>query len=337
MRGKLNQEALPPSGGRIIPAHAGQTVGSARRAESVADHPRACGANIGGAAKSAGESGSSPRMRGKHEFDLPQHDQRRIIPAHAGQTVRGFGRVEHGADHPRACGANYQRASRSTMVFGSSPRMRGKHHQRGHGPATDRIIPAHAGQTAPSHWTRSRTADHPRACGANRITDTTMVNHEGSSPRMRGKLVDAPAELGVLRIIPAHAGQTCATSKDGSVGSDHPRACGANRVEFTDIELRYGSSPRMRGKPKSTSALTGLFRIIPAHAGQTLARGWCIVSRKDHPRACGANTSTIHIDVPKNGSSPRMRGKQLAKNLLPFPARIIPAHAGQTLCLPRKP
>ena len=86
-------------------------------------------------------------MRGK----LAEHSScacdRRIIPAHAGQT-RTTRPERHGVtDHPRACGANQISVVIPFDVNGSSPRMRGK--LRGLVLAVDehRIIPAHAGQT----------------------------------------------------------------------------------------------------------------------------------------------------------------------------------------------
>ena len=71
-------------------------------------------------------------------------------------------------------------------------------------------------------------------------------------------------------------------------------------------------------------------RIIPAHAGQT----WTAVTGRnagtDHPRACGANFCMSMRVLRFIGSSPRMRGKQLRRELHKVARRIIPAHAGQT-------
>ena len=73
---------------------------------------------------------------------------------------------------------------------------------------TPRIIPAHAGQTS-GHpaWSVPGT-DHPRACGANVMVGYLTSADNGSSPRMRGKLVDLRHSVRESRIIPAHAGQT---------------------------------------------------------------------------------------------------------------------------------
>ena len=65
MRGKQAAKAKQANAERIIPAHAGQTSPAMRTSRLHADHPRACGANVGGRGADAGLDGSSPRMRGK--------------------------------------------------------------------------------------------------------------------------------------------------------------------------------------------------------------------------------------------------------------------------------
>ena len=86
MRGKRPLNRSRPATGRIIPAHAGQTIYRRSASTCNADHPRACGANIDIFVVAYAIDGSSPRMRGKPQaFDRELTDGR-IIPAHAGQT-----------------------------------------------------------------------------------------------------------------------------------------------------------------------------------------------------------------------------------------------------------
>ena len=86
----------------------------------------------------------------------------------------------------------------------------------------------------------------------------------------------------------------------------------------------------MRGKRCGVAAAVVTYRIIPAHAGQTLPRGPRIRPWSDHPRACGANwVLGQHVNVAP-GSSPRMRGKPGLRGNFCLSIRIIPAHAGQT-------
>ena len=147
--------------------------------------------------------------------------------------------------------------------------MRGKPVHVHHAVARVRIIPAHAGQT------RRRTAryrpnpDHPRACGANAVMGPAGTGLDGSSPRMRGKPDFFDVSTDLVRIIPAHAGQTPSRGSYTSAVPDHPRACGANAYPCYAIHCLIGSSPRMRGKPTDLAASVDKARIIPAHAGQT--------------------------------------------------------------------
>ena len=174
-------------------------------------------------------------------------------------------------------------------VPGSSPRMRGKLGRGETEVVAVRIIPAHAGQTHGLMIADRRSSDHPRACGANRFTGIVPVIRIGSSPRMRGKHRWAGCPRWLRRIIPAHAGQTHPHERRRPSISDHPRACGANRLSCWTSSQGFGSSPRMRGKLEHSITLGHTGRIIPAHAGQT----WAATRRRkpssDHPRACGAN------------------------------------------------
>ena len=315
---------------RIIPAHAGQTWWSRRGSGRLPDHPRACGANDSGVTSASERCGSSPRMRGKRQHRQVRADHERIIPAHAGQTARSL--VSSGVlpDHPRACGANSVTLALSWPRPGSSPRMRGKRVQPAGIEERDRIIPAHAGQTGQSPSVAVEDADHPRACGANTYSPKIPQLSCGSSPRMRGKHILAEDSSTVMRIIPAHAGQTSFGWPVMRWPPDHPRACGANLSARYPDAVVLGSSPRMRGK-QSTCAWSRLQRrIIPAHAGQTHTRCRRRPQAPDHPRACGANTSSTERVYPAAGSSPRMRGKRQGSATGRPNERIIPAHAGQT-------
>ena len=269
-------------------------------------------------------------MRGKPVRCQPCVLPFRIIPAHAGQTV--FLYEAHGAltDHPRACGANPIDGGEMLNASGSSPRMRGKLGVIKSMRFTERIIPAHAGQTAAVNAATHSCTDHPRACGANGSHLGVGHRFHGSSPRMRGKRYAAVLPGASSRIIPAHAGQTDCAATLVTCKTDHPRACGANlRAMAATVRIR-GSSPRMRGKPIMGAYNPITRRIIPAQAGQTCKSSTLSQCPADHPRACGANHVHINNRLSILGSSPRMRGKRGNYAKTRAATRIIPAHAGQT-------
>ena len=212
------------------------------------DHPRACGANSGQPQTGGDDFGSSPRMRGKPAARSRRVMRVRIIPAHAGQTSAAARAGWSRPDHPRACGANVLTLHLHHAASGSSPRMRGKRQMATLMSSTQRIIPAHAGQTSRRNSSCYRQPDHPRACGANVISGRLRHASGGSSPRMRGKLHQVQRATYADRIIPAHAGQTPPDSPPVVFHPDHPRACGANVIHVQSALIASGSSPRMRGK-----------------------------------------------------------------------------------------
>ncbi len=211
-------------------------------------------------------------MRGKHVERVTQRRARRIIPAHAGQTIIRQESCTAEPDHPRACGANVAVDPLAQGAGGSSPRMRGKLGVILFQKLAKRIIPAHAGQTARHSTPCNGTPNHPRACGANSGVMVRRHMSVGSSPRMRGKPCGPHACRHRTRIIPAHAGQTVLDTRLCMCHTDHPRACGANTKVKHIVFDAIGSSPRMRGKLWDALVVCAAQRIIPAHAGQTYSR-----------------------------------------------------------------
>ena len=134
------------------------------------------------------KSGTSPRMRGKHEHRNSCFKYNRNIPAHAGKT------------HRSRTGYRYRP--------GTSPRMRGK--LRGIFCTDERYrnIPAHAGKTQLSRSDHDPPEEHPRACGENYVGFIELLNFSGTSPRMRGKQNPGFTVISVGRNIPAYAGKT---------------------------------------------------------------------------------------------------------------------------------
>ena len=230
VRGKRRWRRRASHADRIIPARAGQTDRERARGTRSPDHPRACGANEGADGSGELAYGSSPRVRGKLMGILDNVGIERIIPARAGQTRTRRPGLTAEPDHPRACGANGSRAYSRHAHPGSSPRVRGKRSKAGDIAKKARIIPARAGQTHACNQCGLGDADHPRACGANPTQAIQIGGGFGSSPRVRGKQIDGDGGTARTRIIPARAGQTTSRAADTVPGTDHPRACGANRV-----------------------------------------------------------------------------------------------------------
>ena len=137
---------------RIIPAHAGFTERGCDRHHECKDHPRTRGVYHTAGLSLPLPSGSSPHTRGLQPTVTSVTVTRRIIPAHAGFTVRGdAGGLRH-ADHPRTRGVYRPLPLAAAHGAGSSPHTRGLRGTRwGERPA-GRIIPAHAGFTLGDPW-----------------------------------------------------------------------------------------------------------------------------------------------------------------------------------------
>ena len=168
--------------------------------------------------------------------------------------------------------------------------MRGTHDSGNVIGVRDRFIPAHAGNSSASSSPARSSTVHPRACGELLNNLPNIQPPSGSSPRMRGTLLNLPRAPERDRFIPAHAG---------------------NSAEFQlAADLDHGSSPRMRGTRPRRDAYRPNRRFIPAHAGNSYQ---FLLGRR-----------MVH------GSSPRMRGTQIPREAARTFCRFIPAHAGNS-------
>ena len=119
--------------------------------------------------------------------------------------------------------------------MGSSPRMRGTLDDRVGDAGRVRIIPADAGNTHHRMRAHSWGGDHPRGCGEHLAVERTECAQPGSSPRMRGTLLDWSSSVTRLRIIPADAGNTLDYEHMRDLREDHPRGCGEHVLRETHL------------------------------------------------------------------------------------------------------
>ena len=186
MRGALAGCRADPQSGRIIPAYAGSTFRWPTCARWSGDHPRVCGEHEVVDLYDIDLLGSSPRMRRAPRCQPNSAPPAGIIPAYAGSTTTTGMFPMHSEDHPRVCG-EYETYRREKYVQrGSSPRMRGAHHETNERNSQSRIIPAYAGSTHILYTGGVLSGDHPRVCGEHPTDRLVTVRFTGSSPRMRG-------------------------------------------------------------------------------------------------------------------------------------------------------
>ena len=218
------------------------------------------------------------------------------------------------------------------MSSGSSPHTRGLPgggrgcHRRG------RIIPAHAGFTAPSPAAWQPTADHPRTRGVYVPREETGGWEAGSSPHTRGLLHGTLIRSPLSRIIPAHAGFTHGRQAARPEFVDHPRTRGVYALTGLAVSTDVGSSPHTRGLLFTIRSRARASRIIPAHAGFTGGAAVYDAGCLDHPRTRGVYQQAGHPSYWDAGSSPHTRGLHEPGGGLVGRDGIIPAHAGFTAC-----
>ncbi len=135
---------------RFIPAHAGNRSRPMRASRAWPVHPRARGEQPAGSLVGRHFNGSSPRTRGTEPGDLLGADDRRFIPAHAGNSHRQRHFRFPASVHPRARGEQANKGRPQQIPGGSSPRTRGTASLAGGDLASRRFIPAHAGNRPPS-------------------------------------------------------------------------------------------------------------------------------------------------------------------------------------------
>ena len=149
-----------------------------------------------------------------------------IIPAHAGNTCKRVGIIEHHGDHPRTCGEHEHVTKHAGNGTGSSPHMRGTHANAEQAERSFGIIPAHAGNTNQGGTIVDLVRDHPRTCGEHFWRGERWQEVTGSSPHMRGTRMLADGKHMIEGIIPAHAGNTPPGLRSARNMRDHPRTCG---------------------------------------------------------------------------------------------------------------
>ena len=171
---------------RFIPACAGNARSSATRTATGTVHPRVCGERDSTSRSDLAAHGSSPRVRG-----TLTHTEMLLSLAPV---------------HPRVCGERQHRHHASELSPGSSPRVRGTLAAMVKSVVPNRFIPACAGNAPASPCSGKCCPVHPRVCGERAESQRPPRAFIGSSPRVRGTLIDDMADEMEDRFIPACAG-----------------------------------------------------------------------------------------------------------------------------------
>ena len=267
-------------------------------------------------------------MRGTESFPSPKAVKSRITPAHAGNSLCSPTRGPSSGDHPRTCGEQSLRKTKSCQITGSPPHMRGTGREGTEMALGNRITPAHAGNSLFASFLLSRIRDHPRTCGEQLGIFDVPGRRSGSPPHMRGTVNELHIENPAERITPAHAGNSPDEHCRISLCEDHPRTCGEQAADPVNTRCHTGSPPHMRGTASVRMNDSNISRITPAHAGNSFFLYHYIKFSKDHPRTCGEQLPDLLQKIAWRGSPPHMRGTDYSDENIQSVQGITPAHAG---------
>ena len=198
----------------------------------------------------------------------------------------------------------------SISVVGSSPCLRGTQKEWIEWAQLRRFIPVLTGNTSILATNFNRTAVHPRAYGEHQGQARPKTSRYGSSPCLRGTHISSNWRAGTVRFIPVLTGNTNPDQTPAGPSSVHPRAYGEHAFVSWPDNGATGSSPCLRGTPRSSLSLQVSIRFIPVLTGNTPVRSYS--------------------EVSPGGSSPCLRGT------LPIPTycrstwRFIPVLTGNT-------
>ena len=167
-------------------------------------------------------------------------------------------------------------------------------------------------------------------CGEKYYVTVGKADHEGSPPRMRGKVYSRTCSIVLDGITPAYAGKSFLMFLRSGLLRDHPRVCGEKGSRIFQDPAGMGSPPRMRGKERQAWPASAAMGITPAYAGKRVVDVPFSTFCWDHPRVCGEKDSSFVKYAVCIGSPPRMRGKAKWELSARERARITPAYAGKS-------
>ena len=228
------------------------------------------------------------------------------------------------------CGEHFIISARGLGKTGSSPHVRGALSQLQCPCRWLGIIPACAGSTRTLRGFRTGRWDHPRMCGEHRICCQSCKISTGSSPHVRGALVQDFLQGLSTGIIPACAGSTVSWRIRRPPCRDHPRMCGEHNRGSSFGQSHKGSSPHVRGARQACDDALQESGIIPACAGSTTVGKTKLLFIWDHPRMCGEHELGDFAAFLDQGSSPHVRGALRQTQRQGQRPGIIPACAGST-------
>nr|CBX81714.1 hypothetical protein EAIL5_2894 [Erwinia amylovora ATCC BAA-2158] len=246
-RGTRRRFVSDRAGKRFIPAHAGNTRFCCISSRLKTVYPRSRGEHKTASTIFHVNAGLSPLTRGTRPSILPGIDQRRFIPAHAGNTRRVLFSGRLVSVYPRSRGEHFLLYSLSDEEAGLSPLTRGTPHSILFRASFQRFIPAHAGNTVKLIVTLNFVAVYPRSRGEHPAPGRVFRASVGLSPLTRGTQNIWGSNQRYGWFIPAHAGNTSLPMTGIGLEPVYPRSRGEHVITISSEPPTTGLSPLTRG------------------------------------------------------------------------------------------
>ena len=214
----------------------------------------------------------------------------RYNPACAGTTPVATRPVRLLSIQPRVCGDYVGGESFGIYSKDTTPRVRGLHIINRFFYLTTRYNPACAGTTNLLSAISLRGPIQPRVCGDYLMVQVHLRPPFDTTPRVRGLPQKGRLFLYGFRYNPACAGTTATTGDTRAAKRIQPRVCGDYAWRTSIAELRYDTTPRVRGLLIGNPNRGKAYRYNPACAGTTCSLGYYLCNRTIQPRVCGDYT-----------------------------------------------
>ena len=179
--------------------------------------------------------GLSPRVRGNQRLNLPDADNRRSIPACAGEPTLAFRAGIARAVYPRVCGGTGAVTRLVVSQSGLSPRVRGNPGQEELLLRQNGSIPACAGEPILILVSPRQPPVYPRVCGGTDGTSGATRLRVGLSPRVRGAHNPAVVTGGVCGLSPRVRGNRIPVDAGTSTTGSIP-ACAGEPVAVVETQ-----------------------------------------------------------------------------------------------------
>ena len=274
--------------------------------------------------------GLSPPVRGTACRRSSHEQLQRFIPARAGNRAdRHAGRPPRSV-YPRPCGEQRSVTPKNSAISGLSPPVRGTELEGGIKGALNRFIPARAGNSPFGCQTSPRMTVYPRPCGEQTTVAELDDGLDGLSPPVRGTELVPHQVVGIVRFIPARAGNRHKRTGQCDPNAVYPRPCGEQAAPTRDQVKKIGLSPPVRGTVQGLLNATKHCRFIPARAGNRSPPASAARRSTVYPRPCGEQRGHHPDPGLGRGLSPPVRGTgQTGRHGCAGP-RFIPARAGNS-------